>query len=209
MKKSMPPKRKNKMQNQENLDAKISENYSTFYQKFFDKFSEIKTLEVKEWKLVHMLGYLCKRYEEYYGMKYSFSFSSTSPTKSYEMVKMNRIVQMLSSDPIILKGYIDWVYDKKVIQRKKKITSLGYFANLGMINEYKFEVLSKDASMVIDRTTALSNRYLSIVAKYNKDISTYGDVAFLKMADKDGKYAIMFNELVSDGFQLSVLESIK
>lgn len=49
------------------------------YRKFFEKFKEIETLDVEQWKPAHILAYFCKKYKETYEIDYKFKFNSPSP----------------------------------------------------------------------------------------------------------------------------------
>jgi len=51
------------------------------WQKFFKKFEEIDTIKVSEWKDVHVLAYICQRYEQQYGRKFAVTIKG-APTKS-------------------------------------------------------------------------------------------------------------------------------
>ena len=39
------------------------------YAKFFATFNEIDVLEVSQWKVSHIIGYVCKKYRQYYGIE--------------------------------------------------------------------------------------------------------------------------------------------
>lgn len=111
------------------------------YKQFFDKFIEIETLKIEEWKPVHLIGYFCKKYEEQYEIRYQFKFNSPSPTKCFEVFQIKKLAMLLSSNPTILRDYIDWVYLNKVVKAKRRLTSISFMTNDGIVNEYKFNVL--------------------------------------------------------------------
>lgn len=175
---------------------------SIHYQKFFDKFNQIETLQVNEWKVVHLLSYLCKRYESYYGLKFTFSLKG-SPSKSREVYEITKLGHQLSTDPIILKHYIDWVFDTKIIERKKRITSLGYFTHTDIVNEYKFKFLFN--KKIIGRTDLLPIKVKEICHNNGHTISTYGELSFLKKIPNQDK---MFQDLTSIGFDVNGLDKI-
>jgi len=60
-------------------ELSLKDQVSEHYKKFFSKFDEIDTVDIKEWKVIHLLAYLCKKYETYYGLKYSFKFDKPAP----------------------------------------------------------------------------------------------------------------------------------
>jgi hypothetical protein len=186
-------------------DPSLQDSVSKHYQKFFDKFADIDTVPVEEWRPVHIIGYLCKKYEEYYGFKYSFKFNNPAPSKSYEVYQINKLANMLSSDPKILKNYLDWVFEQKVIERKKRITSLGYFTHVDIVNEYKFKYLLNKKGTVVGRADQLPAGVKEICARFGFDIGTYAELAFLKkMPDQTP----LLNALVQSGFNIDILDKI-
>jgi len=187
---------KNKIQNIEPL---LTDQVSEHYKKFFNKFSEVDAAPIKEWRVVHLLAYLCKKYEAHYGLKYSFTFNNPAPSKSFEVYQIKKLSNMLSSNPQILKDYIDWVFDKKIIEKKKRITSLGYFTHIDVVNEFKFKFLFNKKQ--ITRTDQLPSNIASICAQHSFTINTYGELAFIKkMPNQDA----LFDALKIIGFNIDL-----
>ncbi len=187
---------------------------SIFWKKFFDRFQEIETKQIPEWGLVHLIGYFCKLYKNHYNMDYTFKFNA-SPSKCYEVFQLKKVASMISSDPVILKDYIDWVFRVKVLERKKRISVIGYLASLEMINEFKFKHMSGNTQAVIDRATALNDQYILLAKEEGVDISTYGELAFIKSMlssdldiDTMTKYNNIFLKLSNNGFDKSILDRI-
>lgn len=149
------------------------------YEKFFSKFIEIDTLPVEKWKPVHLIAFFTRKYFEQYKVKYKFKFNSQAPSKCFEVFQIKKLASMLSSDPEILKDYIDWVYETRVIKAKRRLTSISFMTVEGIVNEYKFKVLLAQPDNKIDRTTPLPDKYKNIFVDKGFDVSTYGDVAFL------------------------------
>jgi len=149
------------------------------YEKFFSKFIEIDTLPIKEWKPTHLIGYFSKKYYEQYKTKYKFKFNSPVPSKCFEVFQIKKLASMLSSNPEILKDYIDWVYETRVIKAKRRLTSISFMTVEGIVNEYKFKVLLAQPDNKIDRTTLLPDKYKNVFVSKGFDVSTYGDIAFL------------------------------
>lgn len=188
-----------------------------FWQKFFDKFPEIETLEVSKWKEVHIIGYFCKLYKRLYNIDYTFKFNGP-PTKSYEIFQLKKVISMLSSDPLILKDYIDWVFKTKVSERKRKITVIGFLANVDMIADFKFKYLAGKNVPIsqISRSTQVSDIITQISKQHNLNVNTYGDLAFIKgMLESDldaetfAKYNLFFSSLQDSGFNPEDLNNIK
>ena len=117
----MAGKSKNKMNN---TDIQLNKYPNVHWEKFFAKFPDINTLDVKDWSATHMIAYFASKYSIHYGIDYTFRFNSTAPGKSYEVYQINKLASMLSAEPVILKDYIDWFFAKKILIKKKKIRFL-------------------------------------------------------------------------------------
>jgi hypothetical protein len=152
------------------------------YKKFFIKFSEIDSLPIQEWKVLHILSYFCKKYKETYNIDYKFKFNTPAPSKCFEVFQIKKLSQMLSSNPSILKEYIDWVYLNKVVKAKRRLTSISFMTVEGLVNEYKIKHLF-NANQNISRETLLPEKYKVIFSNKGFDLQTYGDLAFLSKMD--------------------------
>lgn len=154
------------------------------YRKFFAKFSEINTLDVMEWKPVHILAYFCKKYKETYNVDYKFKFNSPSPGKCFEVFQVKKLASMLTSQPNLLRDYIDWIYLNKVVKAKRRLTSISFMTHEGLINEYKINVLlAGKKNLTIDRSTTLPEKYVSILSSFGVPVKTYGELAFASQMD--------------------------
>jgi len=180
------------------------------WQKLFDKFKDIDTLDVTQWKAQHLLGYFCKKYYETYNVKYSFKFNSPFPMKSFEIFQVKKLSSMLTSNPSLLKEYIDWVYKTKVIQAKRRLTSISFMTVEGIVNEYKFNVLlAGKKNLSVDRTTDLPANYASIFKTAGLPVKTYGDLAFVsQMSDPSPEILLAFTQLEEAGFDKDILTRI-
>jgi hypothetical protein len=175
---------------------------SPAYEKFFNQFGEIEAIAVEDWKILHLISYFCFKYKEYYNVTYTFKYNDV-PSKCYESFQFKKLSQMLSSNPIILKNYIDWVFKEKIIKRKKRLTSLGYLTTQDIVNEFKWLPQKQ-----ISRTDKLPDNYILILKAFN--VTTYGDLSFLNQratVDDECKKAI--NLLVLAGFDRAILDKIK
>lgn len=194
---------------QESFELSTAPN--VFYQKFFNKFSEIDQLEVDKWKSVHLIAYFCKRYEAFYKVKYSFKFNR-SPSKSYEVFQLSRVTGMLHTDnATVVKDYIDWVFDKKLGDAKRRITVIGFLANQGFVNEYKFNNLK---AKIITRTSMLPPSYLEIMETHQcPQVTTYGSLAFMKLCvedeDTDQKIKDAYKAILAAGLDPALLDGLK
>lgn len=174
------------------------------YQKWFDKFNEIDTLDVSQWKSVHLISFICQKYREHYGIDYTMRMNHTSPSKSYEVWQISKLTQMLTKDPIILKNYISWIFSEKIIKRKKQIKTLAIFTLPENVNEYKWQVFDNQ----IDRTTPLPENILNAVKDIDNTIRTYGDLAFINNTE-ELEHAYLFAQLDKIGFDRKILGKIK
>ena len=183
------------------------------WQKFLKKFTEIDSIPVSEWKHVHQLAHFYRRYNQIFGKRFSFSMKS-APSKCTETYMLKNISGMLgTSNQRILKEYVDWVFDKKVIPSKRKIRSLGYFATASFCNEFNIYLSEKNK---IGRHTLLPNEYAKIAEDMNVAAKTFGDLAFAKNAIDAGldpefvdEYSRLFNELYKIGFEFNMLKGLK
>lgn len=197
-----------------NQNISLDEYPSVHYKKFFDRFPEVDSVDVREWEGVHVIAYFCKKYEEYYGLKYSFKFNSTAPTKSYEVFQIRKLASMLSAEPNILKDYIDWFFEQKIKIRKRRITSMAFMTDAITVNEYKFKKLLINKNVSIDRATTLPPNYVEVITGFSQNISTYGDLAFIKRCMDNGnatdpKFKEMMTALRNAGLDINSLDKVR
>jgi hypothetical protein len=180
------------------------------YKKFFSKFSEIETLSAEQWKVAHILSYFCKKYKEIYNVDYKFKFNSPNPNKCFEVFQIKKLASMLSSNPVILKEYIDWIYLNKVVKAKRRLTSISFMTVEGIVNEYKFNVLLVGKkNLNVDRSTPLPENYKGIFKNAGLNISTYGELAFVsQMSEMPFELIGAFQQIEELGFDKEVLTRI-
>lgn len=172
------------------------------YKDFFEKFKEKDKLLIKNWKPVHMLGYFEELYYKEYNSKYKWKFNSESPSKSFEVFQIKKLSQNLSSDPETIKNYIDWAFETKVKQAKRKLTSIAFLTTENFLFEYKKEFLF---SSKVSRSTELPESIKNITKDFF--ISNYGDLAFA-ISSKDKSFDSMIDKLKQNNFDFSILEKI-
>ena len=118
---------------------------------------------------------------------------------------------MLTSDPVLLKEYIDWIYKYKVVKAKRRLTSISFMTVEGVANEYKFNVLlaSKKANDTIDRSTPLPEEYKSIFRDAGIFAETYGDLAFLaQTSDMLPSLSEAFDKAQAIGLNMHALSKV-
>lgn len=180
------------------------------YRQFFEKFKEIDTLDVADWKVVHILGYFCKKYYETYNTPYKFKFNSPSPSKCFEVFQVKKLASLLTAQPKLLKDYIDWVYETKVVKAKRKLTSISFMVQEDIINFYKINILlAGKKNLNVSRSTSLPDNYRAFFKNAGVDISTYGELAFLsQMSDMSEALKGAFQAIEDAGFDKEVLGRI-
>lgn len=181
------------------------------YKKFFEKFAEIDTLDVSQWKVAHILGYFCKKYKQTYGIDYSWKFNNQSPTKSFEVWQANTLAAKLSANPKILRDYIDWVFVNYVPKTKARFRSVSFITKDEIVQDYKLNVLlAGQKNLQVDRSTALPSNYAEIMKEVGGvNVSTYGDLAFLSHMDPmPDNIAKAMDKLAEFGLDKEVLKRI-
>lgn len=197
------------MKNKDLTGGQLGEYPNDKYRLFFEKFAEINSLPIDQWKPVHLIAYFCKKYQEQYNIKYSFKFNNPAPTKCFEVFQIKRLGMLLSSKPLIIKEYIDWVYETKVILAKRRLTSISFLTTEGVVTEYKMNVLlAGHKNDNIDRTTPLPDKYKEIFNKAQMFVANYGDLAFISNMEKTPEIIEAFNKIEEIGFNKDVLSKI-
>lgn len=151
-----------------------------------------------------LVGYFCYKYHQFYGVPYSFSLSNPIPYRGKEFMIARRIISMLDGNAYEAAKYIEWAFKKKVITRKKSITSMGFFSLPEIVNEYK---IAKANSLILKRSSLLPEDYLLWCKKECADLfekhnfKTWNDlnilVAFIKTYQlKEGNEYKVVNEAI-------------
>lgn len=187
------------------------------YQKFFKKFEEIETLDIKNWRVVHVLSYFCKKYKEVYNIDYPFKFNNPNPTKCYEVWRVNQLSSKLSSDAEILRNYIDWVFEEKAKKSKRRFSSISFITNDDVVNYYKINILLGNKKQLhLDRSSPLSTQFKDILQNFNIQMNTYGDLTFYYQVYKSGgldetnssNFSNALQKMKETGFDETVFERI-
>jgi len=191
--------------------VKLSKPWENFFYKFKDIEEEPFKSKVFLWKEVHILAYICKRFKELYNKDYAIT-QKNAPSKCPDMFFVRKMISTLgTTNMVIVKEYIDWIYDKKIIPENKKIRTLSYFMTAGFVNEFYFQ---KSESEIVKRSTSLPKNYKEIANALNVSVDTYGDLAFIKMAsdrakgDLNNPNVVFFENIKALGFDISILEKL-
>lgn len=184
-----------------------------WWQNFFKKFDEIEDKKVSQWKEVHQLSHFSQRYEDLYGRRYAFSLRG-SPSKCTEIVFIKKIGAMLgTSNQRTIKEYIDWVFDEKIIPKKRRIQKLSFFMTIGFGNEF---LAYKEDQKRVERSTELPPDYLSLIESMDICAATYGDLAFIRQSinqnpNDENKliYKKLLDKLYAIGLDNKILDTLK
>lgn len=158
----------------------MSDLLSKPWQKFFVKIASFDKTNEKYWDEYQILGYLCKRFKEHYNCDVAFSLKN-APSKCSEIVLIKKILASVGPSPTKTKQYIDFVFDKKIIPNKTKIKSIFYFLNAGYFNEFN---IFWENSRKKTKSTEIPKEWVDAGKKYDIQISTWGELAFISEALK-------------------------
>ncbi len=186
---------------------------NAYWRRFKQRLDSYADIPLSDWKQEQILGHILKRWKDHAGMEYPLSYSGP-PTKCKEIYCVRRTMLMLGTEnPHILKEYVDWIFDTKIIPGKVELTSIAYFFVSGFILNFKAE-LRKRAR--ISRATELPPEIQNVAIGLELDIRTYGDLAFAKVALEDDPeneeldiYSHLFIKLKEMGFDEDVLSSLE
>jgi hypothetical protein len=179
------------------------------WQKFLLKLKDVDALETHLWKSCHHLGYIMKRYEKTFQQNFALSFKN-SHTKCPEMIVVGRIFASLSTtNNETIKEYIDWVYENKIIPKKIKFRTLGFFLTPGFANEFSSYWKEKNK---IQKSTPIPIHWKQVVDVLKVSAETYGDLAFIKLALNQDQsrepYCKLFKSLQAMGFDEKILNTL-
>jgi hypothetical protein len=164
-------------------------------------------LPIESWKPSHIIGYFCSEFKKHYNTDYKFKLNNPAPSKSFEVFQIKKLCSLLSSQPVILKEYIDWVFDIKVVKAKKKFRSISFLTTEDILSEYKKNVLFA-VNATVNRSTELPDKYKNVLRELGLFANNYGDLAFLSKMERTSEIDVLFNKLSCIGFDNSVLSRI-
>jgi hypothetical protein len=172
------------------------------YTKFFNKFNDINTLEVKDWNYNAIIGYFVDKYLKQYSTQYKFKYNNPAPSKCFEVFQSKRLGLTLSSDPVIQKQYIDWVFTNVIPNTKRKITSISFLNREDVQKQFK-ELYFKEQT--ISRSSQLSDSLKEMLKSLGYNMSTYGELTFFSQTDE----FLKVKEQLSSLLDLNILRTIK
>ncbi len=191
------------------MDYELSSVPNNNYKKMFDKFKKIEHLPVSEWKKIEILGYFCKKYFDFYQSNYVFKFNTPTPSKCFEVWQVSALSGKLSSDPQILKTYIDWSFKEVVPKAKRKLTSISFLNKDDVLTFYKMNVLQNSQENGVNRSTFLPDYIKSVFKNVGITINNYGELSFLYKMDNPPPHVMeSISKIESLGFDNKIVDKI-
>jgi hypothetical protein len=179
------------------------------WSKYLEKTNACLSLPPEEWKDPQVLGYLIHRFKKYTGRDFALTFSK-SPTKSPELHFVKALQAMLTtSNGDIVKQYIDWCFDVKIIPKEIQIRSFALLNNNTFVNEF---LHFRSKARKVTRATLLPVEWRSRAKEMDIEVETYGDIVFIKLAVERGEadisYRNYYNYLSENGLTNYMLEAL-
>jgi hypothetical protein len=186
---------------------------NAYWRRFKQRLDNYDSADPETWTNEHILGHILKRYRDFYGVDFTLSYSG-APSKCTEMYCVKRMMVALGDeDGFLAKQYIDWVFDKAIQPKDTNIRSIGFFFTGSLI--YRFKTAYRKLTK-ITRSTQLPPQYESLAVGLELTVSTYGDLAFAKMAmendpenDEYTPYFNLFTKLKEAGFDTGLLDNLE
>ena len=167
-------------------------------------------------KVSCLVGYFCHQFKEFYEYPYSFDVSSPIPFQTKDFVVARKILAMFNGDAKEARVYVKWMFAKKMKQRKKALTGMGFFAIANYVNEFKY---AKKQSAILKRYTYLPKEFINWCQSNYREIflrqelATWNDlnglVTFIKSYGEDNIEGKIVNEAVRQGLLKSKYNFVK
>jgi hypothetical protein len=189
---------------------------NAYWKRFKQRLEQYSDTPDAEWTAEHILGHIIKRYKDYTNMDWALSMSGP-PTKCKEIYCVKRMQLALGSeDGGLAHKYVDYLFDTIIVPKHVLLTSVAFFFTPHLISEFKAKQYKERRASRITRTTQLPAEYESMASQLDLSISTYGDLAFAKMAiaqspDNDDykQYKLLIDNLANDGFDFTILDRLE
>lgn len=160
-------------------------------EQYKDIWQDQENWKAKKNHLTCILGYFCARYKDYYGIDYTLSLNEKGLFRGSEINVLRRLYVMLENDPWKVKEYIDFIFNRKVQKRKKRITNLSYLVVQDFVQEFKLHV---EQAKFVTRSTPLPSAMIAWVKKFAPEVENsvvlndYGDLHLLLSHHKNGHF---------------------
>ena len=185
------------------------------WQKFFLQFAEHKTIPIKEWKPIHLLGYFSAQYEKHYKRSYVFSYEG-QPSKCFEIVMIKKLFAIVdSTNPEEVKTYLDWIFECKIKPKNYQMRSMSFLLSPGFGNEFRLWYSTNKNRPAISANTVLSDEIKFLIEKENFEfpLQTYSDLSqFYKAFQAEPSYfstaTQFFAALQKINFDIDLLQQL-
>lgn len=139
--------------------------------------------------VVVLLGYFCSLYEKNYSVPYQMSLNPNGLFRGPEATFIRRLLGAFSANTRQVRQYMDWVFQHKVVEKKKKITSLSFLTVPNTIQLFRFQ---QEKARQITRSTKLPTPMLNWLSTnaptvlQKAQLDDFGDLAMLLEHYKSG-----------------------
>jgi hypothetical protein len=131
--------------------------WEIWWEKYHDRYKEQEYWNKPADRPSCIVGYFCNEFHKFYGFSFSLDYSNPIPYKNKEFLTARKLLTMFGNDYMLIPEYIRWVFAKRVKNKKKTITSFGFFATPDFVNAYR---AAKERSKQIVRATVLPEEFL-------------------------------------------------
>jgi hypothetical protein len=163
-----------------------------------------------------LLGYFAELYRKHYGISFTFSLNERGLFNGKEVSCIRRMYAMLGNDAEMARGFIDWVFEYKIIKKNRRITGLSLLATAELIQEYK---LYRQSSKRITRNRPLPEKMLSWIAENtpevlnNVSLRDFGELKMALLAYRAGHFdkindfkvfvdRLVYNKIINSEFDI-------
>lgn len=178
-----------------------------YWKLFFEKIYDVDSLEIKQYKPFHVLGFFCKEYKKYYERDYQFKFNTEMPMKSFEMFHINRLKLNLSKDPEIQCQYIGWIFSYICPKMKRGFSSISFINNENVMRQFKEQFLSSALPSSLERGSKLDTWIIDLFKDTNRPIQTYGELALIVQYEQE-KFKDQISNMKDKSFNFDILKRI-
>ena len=165
--------------------------------KWNNEYSQYWTYEAK-WKnkrdhLVCLLGFFRWEYRRHYGTDFIFSLNERGLFRGSEANHIRKLLGSFGGDAEVAKNYIGWVFEKKVAEKKRRITSLGFLNVAAVLNEF---MQAREKNKLVGRSTLLPAGMLKWISgnapELNEQVALkdFGDLRTLLKHVSKGSMAV-------------------
>lgn len=131
--------------------------WEIWWEKYHDRYKDKECWKSLKDRPSCIVGYFCNEFYKFYGYSYVLDYNNPIPYKNKEFTMARKLMTMFGENYMWIPNYIRWVFDKRVKDRKKAITSFGFFALPDLVNSY---FAARASQSVLRRSTPLPKEFL-------------------------------------------------